>query len=166
MKWLLDNQYIVIVGTQVVFTKKVSEELKGLGFNTQITESIQLNVGSPGIVETLTPSTFTLADDKKAIWNRFIIDADIPHRVKSPDGGVYTVRQYSPGCAIKLMKIVKDPNINYKRLVESTKLYYKNVTYKALLSNYIDKEIWRSEYDAWDEQKPTPLQNGENRWED
>lgn len=161
LRWLLEEKLIVIVGNQIVFTKKAAEDLKTLGFDTKIVENIALNTATP--VQSVEPIH---VGDKKQIWNQFIYDADIPHRVQAPDGGVYTVRQYSPGCADKLMRIIRDPKIDYSRLVESTKQYYKSVTYKALLGNYIDKEIWRSEYEAWDPKKPAPLKNGENRWEE
>ena len=142
--WLLENGYAVIVHNTLILTAKFTEQL-----NLQSQEPT-IKVVKP--------------DDKKEIWNKFCTDAEIPHRVSSPHGGVYTVRQYSPSMAIKLKNIID--KVDYRRLVESTKHYYKTVSYKALLSNYLDKEIWRSEYEAWKENKPVPNNDGSSMLED
>jgi hypothetical protein len=163
LNWLIENGYAVIVQNQIVFTKKCAEELKVMGVTAKTNEDVPtITIAVPVKPEGERPT-----GDKKEIWNKFIEDAQIPHRVKAPDGGIYTVRQYSPGCALKLFRIIANPEIDYMRLVESTRHYYKTVTYKALLGNYIEKEIWRSEYEAWENKntKEQPLTNGENRWE-
>lgn len=152
VQYLLDNGYAIITQNQVVLTKKLNEELKGKSTITQV----------PTKVETV---VVTNLDDKKAVWNKFIEDAEIPHRVNSPHGGTYTVRQYSQQNANKLARIIAA--VDYNRLVESTKNYYKTVSYKALLSNYLDKDIWKHEYDSWTGQAVKSNQNdGTNRFED
>lgn len=133
----MDNGYAIRINDEVVFTKKLNLELSG--------KATVSPPGTPVPEAVLSPVT----KDKKEVWNQFIADAEIPHRVKSPDGGVYTVRQYSPKIAAQLVRIINTPGVDYKRLVESTKNYYKTVNYKSLLSNYIDKEIWKGEYDNW-----------------
>jgi hypothetical protein len=159
LQWLLDHGYGVIIGDQFVLTNKVNEEL-AIG-----------KTGSPIKVETK-PAVInksvvkvTLPNSKKDIWNKFVEDAEIPFRVKATDGGTYTVKQYGSAAANELERIVSDPSIDYQVLVESTKYYYKTVSYKALLSNYLLKQIWRGEYDEWLKGKKT-FTPGENRFED
>lgn len=156
LKWLVDNGYCVVVHNQVVFTKKTQQELAGSGLKAVIQE-----IETPAdVIKQLA------AGDSKLVWNKFIEDAGIPHRVKAPDGGVYTVRQYSASNAKRLVSIINDPAVDYQRLVDSTKSYYDTVSYKALLSNYFEKGLWRHEYDEWKGKKPINMGSGGNRIED
>lgn len=154
LKWLVDNGYCVVVHNQVVFTKKANEELKAEGLKAPIQK-----VESPG------DAMKHLLSDPKMVWNKFIEDAGIPHRVKAPDGGVYTVRQYSVSNAKRLAAIITDPKLDYKRLVDSTRNYYETVSYKALLSNYFEKGLWLQEYNEW-KGKQVNMGSGGNRMED
>ena len=157
VKFLLDNDYAIIVNRKLVLTDKLSVAL-----------DLGVEVSTPQILFKTSQEVVTVSKstDYKDIWNKFIEDSEVPHRVKSPtDGGSYTVRQYSQANARKLANIVNDEEIDYNRLVQSTKNYYRTVSYKALLSNYIEKGIWKDEYDNW---KENELQDGAigNRWED
>lgn len=157
-QWLLQNGYAVLVNNQFILTKKFTDELK-LTDNQVVTTTTEIT--KPYIPD------IKVSDNKKDIWNQFCIDADIPHRVTAPGGGSYTVRQYSLTNANRLIKIITDPTIDYKTLVESTKNYYKTVTYKTMLSNYFEKEVWRGEYDSWGKGGRNIIPNdGGNPWED
>jgi GTP-sensing pleiotropic transcriptional regulator CodY len=101
-------------------------------------------------------------NEKKEIWNKFIADTKIPHRVTTSTG-TYTVRQFSLPAANCLLKIVKDPAIDYNRLVKSTNNYYNTVTYKILLSKYLLNGVWKDEYEHYKESIET---SGGNRFED
>lgn len=155
-KWLLDNQYAVVVNNSFILTRQFFDELKLL--DSQATNK------AAEVVKPFIPGVKVL-DDKKDLWNQFCLDAEIPHRVQAPTGGSYTVRQYSLANANRLIKIINDPSIEYKVLVDSTKNYYRTVTYKTMLSNYFEKEIWRGEYDAWKAGK-TRAMDGSSMLED
>lgn len=154
IQWLIDNGYCVLVNKTIVFTSKVNQELKGSGISAAIEEPPTPKEEIKG-----------LSDDPKQVWAKFIEDAEIPHRVIAPDGGRYTVRQYSPANAKKLVAIINNARVDYIKLVESTKNYYKTVTYKALLSNYLEKDLWVHEYNEW-KGKAKVTGKGENPFED
>ncbi len=164
VQWLLDNKYGLVVNNQFVLTQKLNQELFDRPITNEVA-TVQVNQ-MPEVVVVATTVPVSSPDNKKTIWNEFIERCAIPHRVKATDGGVYTVRQFSPSAVNKLIQIIKDPLIEYDRLVESTKHYYATVSYKALLSNYLLKDIWRGEYDNF---KPGNISNtgdGSSRWED
>ena len=159
VNYLLENGYGLVVSGQFVITKKLNDDLFNRTPNVITPEPPQVMIPGKPIV--------TKATLGKDLWNTFITDAEIPYRVTAPDGQTYTVRQYSPSIAKKLIGMINDPNIDYSILVASTKHYYKTITYKALLSNYIDKEIWLGEYQAWKENKGKHTANdGNNLFED
>ncbi len=152
-QWLLDNGYAAMIDRVFVLTQKFFTELSITNGQTTTT-----------VVKPYTPEVRVL-DNKKDVWNQFCTDAEIPHRVTAPGGGSYTVRQYSLANANRLIKIISDPTIDYKTLVESTKNYYKTVTYKTMLSNYFEKEVWRGEYDSW-KNGTTKTYDGSSSFED
>lgn len=166
---LLDNQYMVLVAGRPMFTSKFEKEL---GYIPPITipSIMGTDVVSPEMVLTMATANSAEAmkkiGDLKLLWNAFIVDASVPWRVKSDSGNTYTVRQYSQNIARKLQKIIQDPKIDYWRLAESTKNYYKTVTYKHLLSNYIGKDIWYHEYQSYNKDGKNSIDDGSNRWED
>lgn len=144
---LLEEGYLVLVSGKPILTAKFERELghedKAVHPTVEgVTKVLELE---KNVI--IKPTTYT--DDLKEIWNAFILDCELPHRVSDNRGGTYTIRQYSKGIAGRLKKIIADPKTDYTRLVESTKHYYKTVSYKSILSNYIDKEIWLSEYELW-----------------
>lgn len=153
VNWLLEEGYLVLVAGRPVLTAKFEKEV-GFVDNTSVVEKMTSREISNELIK---PTTYT--DNPKEVWNIFIEDASIPHRVSDGKGGQYTVRHWSPTIAKKLMKIISDPKIDYTRLVESTKHYYKTVTYKNILSNYIDKEIWLHEYESYSTNKNKPVPN-------
>lgn len=164
IQWLLDNKYGLIVNDQFIITQKLNQDL----FNRS-TDSVVATIKVSQMPEIITVSRFIdggtpSIDNKKQIWNEFIERACIPHRVKDGKGGQYTVRQYNEPAIRKLISIVKDPNINYDRLINSTKHYYMTVSYKVLLSNYLLKDMWLDEYKNYKEGSIN--HEGTNRFED
>lgn len=158
VKWLLDNDYLIVVDSTPVLTAKFYKELK----YTMPKDQAPLEV--PEILETPVP---VKSVPKKEVWNKFIEDAEIPWRVTAKDGGTYTVRQYNIPAANKLIKIIQDPNVDYDKLVASTKNYYKTVSYKLLLSKYLLNEVWSSEYKEWEKRgNKVRSSPGENSFED
>jgi len=160
IQWMLDNGYGLLVNNQFVITSKVNEEL----FNKPVTQSVEVIKTSTELVKTSTELVKyrVTEQDKKDIWNKFINDTKIPHRVNTGTGS-YTVRQYNLPAANVLVKIVKDPTINYERLVKSTNHYYTTVTYKILLSKYLLNGVWKDEYDNY--QENTKVNDGSSKWE-
>lgn len=157
---LLVNGYLVLIAGKPVLTAKFERAL-GYEDKTPVSEKLTPKQISNELVK---PTTYT--DDLKEIWNAFISDCDLPHRVSDNRGGTYTIRQYSKGIAGRLKRIIADPALDYTRLVESTKHYYRTVSYKSILSNYIDKEIWLSEYENYNSNKiQDRVNDGSNRWE-
>jgi hypothetical protein len=153
VKWAEKQQYLVYINNEPVLTAKFYREHR-----------VEKELSPKQISNELTrPTTYT--NDLKEIWNAFIVDADIPWRVSDNKGGQYTIRQYSKGVAKRLSTIISDPKVDYKRLVDSTKQYYKTVTYKNLLSNYIDKEIWKDAYENYKENSIIPVNDGSSPWE-
>ena len=156
VQWLLSESYAVIVQGQLVITQKCQSEITSL-----IAPPIEQ------VLPTVAPKKVTRPPvDVRAIWDKFMEDADIPHRVTAHNGGQYTVKQYSRPAAARLAQIVNDKTIDYKILVESTKNYYKTVTFKQTIGNYIEQEVWRYEYLEWQKKgNKKPHVPGENRFE-
>lgn len=150
LQFLLDREYAVVVGDKPVLTKKFKDL-----FPEPKVSTLQL------------VATGDRVDDKKELWNKFIIDADIPHRVKSNRGESYTVRQYSLPAINKLIKVLNTPGLDYDILVKSTKQYYKTVTFKQLLSNYLVDDTWLHEYEEFKKGNVEgSTEGGGNRFED
>jgi hypothetical protein len=143
--YLIDNGYLVVVANQVVVTSKLTKALKLPEITTVNSVVTSEQVLTPQEVvknEALKPTK----KDTRAVWDQFIIDADVPWRVKTNTGETYTIRQYGTTAANQLLKIINDPEVDYNVLVESTKHYYRNTTYKTILSNYILNHVWKEEY--------------------
>lgn len=134
LQYLLDNKHVVILGNKPIVTTSFEEEVLKILINTP-TQKEQTIDG------------LTL----KELWNKFIVDAAIQHRVTSPQGGTYTIRHYTDGAAKKLKSIVLDKTIDYKKLVVATKHYYRVTSYKKTLQNYLLQDIWKGEYDTYTE---------------
>lgn len=169
----MDQKYGMIVGNQFIITQKLQNELFNPG-SIILRIDQQLSGETTNTTTHIRPTatnqvpTLRLAapDEKKAIWNQFVERAAVPHRVKASDGGIYTVRQYSPLAVNKLIQIVKTPGVEYDRLIASTKQYYATVSYKVLLSNYLLKDIWKDEYDNYKPGVKIKVNDGSNPWED
>lgn len=132
--FLLKNGYLAQINGEVTLTGKFKRTFNPLE-SAKATE-----------VFTESPSIFTPKD----VWEKFVKDADIPHRVSNQNGQSYTVRQYSNALANRLAKIIADPGVDYKTLVQSTKQYYKSNAFKFTLHNYVEKEVWKIEYENYE----------------
>lgn len=149
--------YAVVVDNKPVLTKKFNDL-----FPKPATQVL-----APTLETFIYKPLTGFANDIKSIWNQFISDAEIPHRVNATSGGQYTVRQFSKPAADRLYKIVHDPVVDYNILVASTKNYYKTVTYKILLSKYLINDVWKDEYAYYQNKgERKQLNQGENRFED
>lgn len=150
-QYLLDNKFVMILSGKPVFTlefeKKYEEEGKDLRTNQAVVTVQQL----------------VKADSLKELWNKFIADAQIPHRTTSPEGRSYTIRHYTQAASRKLKQIIA--TVDYDRLVACTKNYYMTTSYKKTLQNYLIDDTWEGEYQEWKGQT-TKVADGSSKWED
>lgn len=152
--YLLEHDYLVVLNNEIVITGKFRREFNPLP-KSRVEPIIEVK---------------KWIDDEE-LYNKFIIDAEIPHRVTATNGKQYTVRQFSPGIAKKLRKIID--NTDYSLLTQSVRNYYKSNIFKKTLKNYIEEAIWKDEYEAYKKAKEegtlsTILSagSGGNRFED
>lgn len=162
INYLVSKEFAVIVDGKAILTSKFYEV-----FPPPSTTKIQYNLVPATPVDLVEHYKNPTAEEKKQIFNKFVEDAEIPHRVNAPGGGIYTVRHYSPSTVNKLISILRTKDLNYKRFCESTKHYYKTVAYKLTLQRYLCEEVWKGEYDEFEKSKSTitSTNDGSNRFE-
>lgn len=151
--FLLKNGYLAHVDNQLVITNKLRREFNPIPADR---------------VEALFPDNPEIID-KKMVWAKFIQDAQVPYNCVGTDGRKYTIRQYGSEVADILVRIIR--SCDYKVLVESTKRYYQSNSFKVILSNYFKKDIWREEYNRYEQdirqgKKPEANTTGGNPFED
>jgi hypothetical protein len=151
LQYLLDNKYVVVMGGKPVVTTNFEEAVAKL-----------LDKTPEKSKKSETVDGLTLKD----LWNKFIWDAQVPHRVTNPQGQKYTIRHYTEVAAKKLRSIVSDKTIEYPRLVAATKHYYAVTTYKKTLQNYLIGDIWSDEYKEYKVDAIVPLNDGSSSLED
>lgn len=164
---LLAEQYIVKVGEQFVFTKKFYADLAIPAITSKLEIATIVKAHQPTYVRLGIDPSLDQVQYRKAVWSKFVQDAEIPHRVDTGSGS-YTIKQYSKYAAARLIQIIGNPAIDYAILVESTKHYYKTVTYKVTLMRYIMEDFWEVEYEEYQKRKAAGIITrtaGENRWE-
>lgn len=140
IKLLIDEKYLIVIEGDLVITSKMRNSL-GL---SRVKRSVE--------------------DTAKSFWYKFITDAKVPHRIDGGDGRTYTVRQFNKKIATYLFSLVVEQGIDYDTLVLSTKLYYQSNGYRAILTNYFEREIWKSEYERLLD--GDRVASGTNRFED
>lgn len=153
--YLQSNGYLTIVNGQVFITSKFQREV-----STVPTEKLVMK--EKEVVLT-----------KKDIWDKFMRDADIPHKATASDGRSYTIRQFSPAIQDTLIKVIKEVD-SYEILTQATKLYYRSNSFKLTFKNYLEREVWRGEYDRLDRAAKDPrtlqahldLGSGKSKFED
>lgn len=154
LKYLLNNGYITVINGSVFITSKLNSEIaKDL---IKKTEAL--------VTEVVT---------NKDIWDKFMIDAAIPHKATATDGKQYTIRQFSLQSLQKLISAIKQVD-SYQILTEATKLYYRSNAYKLTFKNYLDREVWKNEYERLQEALKNPQNldsllsqgSGKNKFED
>lgn len=168
VQYLLKEAYIVLINGSPAFTKRFNIELSELTGNLTVGKEV-VEISKNSTISTSSLCLAVTTEKKKEIWHKFVQDAEIPWRVKSTDGGTYTVSQYGASAANKLLAIINNTNVNYDTLVQSTKNYYKTVTYKHLLSKYLLNDLWFQEYTQWEKSNNSSVNkfnDGSNWMED
>lgn len=85
--------------------------------------------------------------DWQDMFVKFIIEAQVPRRAESSDGGVYDLNKYSADAMKHFKELMTRDGIRYDLLVKVTQAYYKGPgRYKKTISNYILEGIWRMDY--------------------
>jgi len=156
LDFLLDNGYLAIVKRKVVVTNKMTREISQIPLKELEGKQQEMAIAP-----------------NKDIWDKFMKDADVPHKVIATDGKAYTVKQFSPQILQKLISIIQQVK-DYHILTESTKLYYRSNAYKLTFKNYLEREVWKNEYEKYEEALKSPSQlnrllsagSGKNRFED
>lgn len=134
VEFLLENGYLAYLSDKVVITNKFTREFNPL----PRPRAEQLFPDKPEVVS------------REDIWNKFMADAEVPHRATfSGDGKQYTIRQFSLKAANNLIKVIKSVP-DYKVLVEATKAYYKSNSYKLTFTNYLERRVWKQQYDQYE----------------
>lgn len=153
--FLLENDYLAYIQGKIVVTGKLQREFKPIPKDK---------------IDVIFPDQPTVVS-REALWKKFMADAEVPHKAIATDGRAYTIRQYSAGLANQLTRIIK--TVNYEILVKSTALYYKSNSYKVIFSNYLEKNIWKEEYERYEKAKVSgqmdsniAASSGGNRFED
>lgn len=137
VKYLLDNGYITVANGSVFITSKFNREVA-----KDLTERVDLE------------ETEQLVTNKD-VWDKFMKDANVPHKATATDGKQYTIRQFSPQTLKKLISIIKEVD-SYSLLAEATKLYYRSNAYKLTFKNYLEREVWKNEYERLQKASENP----------
>ncbi len=161
MDYLVQQEYAVWIDNKPVLTKKFYDI-----FPPPNTEMF-IYQRKPNVILESSKKRVYSAEEKKQIWNEFVDRAEIPFRVKAPGGGIYTVKHYSKPAVDKLISILETKDLDYTKFIESTKNYYKTVTYKLTLQRYLCEEVWEEEYKQWGSKakQVQTTNDGSSRWE-
>lgn len=160
LEYMFSNGYLLItIGGEVTITNKLKRELVKIPLKTNDFS--------------LEGKTATQIATKGEVWEKFMNDAEVPHKVIATDGKSYTVKQWSAQIQQKLISIIQKVK-DYTILTESTKLYYKSNTYKLTFKNYLEREVWKNEYEKYEQALKNPQQldnllstgSGKNKFED
>lgn len=99
---------------------------------------------------------------RKEIFETFKKDAEVPWRVTTESGTTYTVSSISKEALNVLCKVIE--RVDYERLCQSTKAYYKSNIAKKGLTNYFLHGEWEGIYENYKNIKN--LSEGTNKFED
>ncbi len=77
---------------------------------------------------------------------KFIIDCEVPHKIKAADGKSYWANKYSKEAEKELVKIINIQGYKLDILVAATKLYYKSAGFCEAITNYIVRGTWLTHY--------------------
>ncbi len=77
---------------------------------------------------------------------KFIIDCEVPHKIKAADGKSYWANKYSKEAEKELAKIILQQGYKLDILTAATKLYYKSAGFCEAITNYIVRGTWLTQY--------------------
>lgn len=85
------------------------------------------------------------APGEQSLLIKFIIDCEVPQKIKNGNGGYYWASKYHKEAEKELVKIIKQ-GYELSVLVAATKLYYKSAEFCETISNYIRNGTWLTHY--------------------
>lgn len=138
---LIANGYAVIHEEILTLTEKILEvDTAAL----TVRESTVEGRRNLQVLDSKTKSVLPSAGEKSLLI-QFIIDCEVPQKVKAGDGKNYWANKYSKEAEIELSKILKQ---DYKLdiLTAATKLYYKSGGFPEAITNYIVRGTWLTHY--------------------
>jgi hypothetical protein len=138
---LIAAGYIVIQEEQLFLTDKALEvDTKAL----TVRESTTAGRRSLAMFDPKTKSVIPSVGEKSGLI-QFIIDCEVPIKVKGPDGTNYWCGKYSKEAEAELKKILLQ---DYKLdiLKAATKLYYKSGGLPEAITNYLVRGTWLTHY--------------------
>jgi len=133
LQWLLDKQYAIMVGKHLVLTSTLYKDLELI---TKLPEAPVIRKLSRG-------------EELRELWRTFVTEADIPSIAITQTGGSYFLRPYSESGALELKKVLSTAGVSRQRLIESTKFYYRTVSFKKTLLNYLRDGVWEEAYNNY-----------------
>jgi hypothetical protein len=132
VRWLLDNNYAVLVNEELTLTGKIHKELQQAG-----------GVPAKKIKKAEVEAQY------RALWKDFVDKAEIPNTASAQDGKHYYLRPYSLGGVIELIRILDRKDIDREKFVASTRYYYKTAAFKKTLLNYFRDGLWEEVYNTY-----------------
>ncbi|CAM6001129.1 unnamed protein product [Sphagnum balticum] len=147
METLIANGYAVIHEDIFTLTDKVLEvDTKVL----TVKESTPEGRRSLQLVNPKSKSVIPAAGESSVLI-KFIIDCEVPQKIKTADGQTYWANKYSKEAEVELRKILLD-GYNLDILTTATKLYYKSGGFCEAITNYICRGTWLTHYNEMKKQ--------------
>jgi formyltetrahydrofolate synthetase len=145
-EYLRLNKYIFEFQGKTYITSKFIKDLKKEEV-IEISSSSSLQV-VPNTSISIITSVSNPIESTKDRFKRFIVEAEVPYRIRMDNGKSYTANAYHISAEKVLNKALKD-GYDWRGIVMATKLYYKANGFKQKLSNYFILGTWESEYDEF-----------------
>jgi hypothetical protein len=141
MEILIANGYAVIHEDIFTLTDKVLEvDTKVL----TVKESTVEGRRSLTLVNPKSKSVIPAVGESSVLIN-FIIECEVPQKIKTAEGGTYWANKYSKEAEIELKKILLG-GYDLGILTAATKLYYKSGGFCEAITNYIIRGTWLTHY--------------------
>lgn len=151
-QWLLGNGYMVEHKKRYKVTQKFYEDMGQPGVGALPAPTITLNNAPVSI-----PKDF----DWKALFIRFILEAEVPKWGRTSGGDHYPLNQYSEAGMKAFRKALEKEGADHQTLLESVKLYYKSKNaYHKAIGNYFAEGHWVTGYEALKDAKTEAVTTG------
>lgn len=151
-QWLLDQGYLVEHKKRYKVTQKFYDDMGSPGVGA---------LPAPVITIDNAPVSIPKDFDWKALFIRFILEAQVPKWGRTSTGDHYPLNQYSEAGLKAFRKAVEKDGADYQTLKESVRLYYgsKNAYYKAI-GNYFAEGHWVTGYEELKNAKVQAVETG------
>lgn len=146
---LVSNYYLTSIDGQLVITNKFERELAQIK-PEDLFKSPEVPSELPKVTRELlkvNPKTkqVVLSAGQQSPLVKFIMDCEVPTKVKGGDGKFYYASKYSKD-AEKELQVILNNGHQYDILVSATRLYYKAGGMVEAISNYICRGTWLTHY--------------------